>query len=346
MGLKRAELELGVANKETWTFLQDIFDYLQARYPIKVFSPRKWPFPFFHSKMDHYLLRQSLKKFMQEQEVILFEWASELVVEASDMWQPGYAALVVRLHRYEMYKWVDRIKWGNVAFVLLNTETMRQKLLERTGIPPERAVVVPPVGILKERICREPRKLQGTIGILCSLIPRKRVYELILAFAKLIQDRPGLELHIGGDRRGDYRSYYEALQALVEKLNISESVNFNGRVEDKWSWYSGIDIFVSYSYSEGMQVAPLEAAASGCYCLSHWWEGAEEIFPWEQLFLTDAEFIGKALDFLQAPDEQRYQMRLPFLQFADEVCDPEKINRKVEEVLLASVGSSTSPIRE
>jgi hypothetical protein len=33
----------------------------------------------------------------------------------------------------------------------------------------------------------------------------------------------------------------------------------------------------------------MEAVASGCYCLSHDWDGADELLPAENLYLTDSQ---------------------------------------------------------
>jgi hypothetical protein len=127
-------MKLGVANKETWIFLEDIFAYLSSRYPTEVLS-RPLALPLWQAKLSHYLLRRSLKQFIHRHDVILFEWASELLVEASDVYTPQAGALVVRLHRYEMFQWVQRINWDAVSYVILDTEAMRQKLLERTSVP-------------------------------------------------------------------------------------------------------------------------------------------------------------------------------------------------------------------
>lgn len=325
-------MKLGVANKETWIFLEEIYKYLRQQYPTEVFKPAAWPFPFMQQKMSHYMLRRSLKQFIHRNDVVFFEWASELLVEASDVHTPPAAALVVRLHRYEMFQWVERIKWENVSYVILDTEAMRQKLLQRTNVDPQRALVLPNAVPL-EKTTSAPRPFQGNIGILANLIPRKRIYELILAYYQVQQEMPELTLHIGGGERPMYRAYYEALHDLCRRLGISDKVTFYGRVNERWAWYQKMDFFISFSYSEGMQVAPIEAAASGCYCLSHWWEGADEIFPRAQIFVTEAEFVDQVLAYSRATDAQRQQMRQPFTQYVEKFCDLDRINREIQSVL-------------
>jgi glycosyltransferase involved in cell wall biosynthesis len=40
----------------------------------------------------------------------------------------------------------------------------------------------------------------------------------------------------------------------------------------------------------------MEAIASGCYCVSHWWDGANELLPDGDLYYTDRQLI----DLLEA----------------------------------------------
>lgn len=325
-------MKLGIANKETWIFLQDIYQYLSSQYPTQVFKPATWPFRFLEPKMSHYMLRRSLNQFIHNCDVVLFEWASELLVEASSMKTPSAAALVVRLHRYEMFKWVHRINWDAVSYAILDTQAMRKKLLERTSLPPERALVLPNAVPL-EKTCAEPRPFKGNVAVLCSLIPRKRVYELILGFYAVLKQVPDLHLHIGGDDRPNYQAYYESLHDLVRRLKIEDKVTFYGRVNERWDWYQKMDIFVSYSYSEGMPVAPIEAIASGCYCLSHWWEGADEIFSQEQIFVTEDEFVEKVVAYCCATEEERRKMSESQRRFVRDNCDLHKVSLRIQEVL-------------
>ncbi len=337
-------MRVGIANKETWMFLQDIYEYLAHRYPIQLYKPTTWNFPIMQQKMSQFFLRESLKKFLKKCDVVLFEWASEYLVEASQFDSPS--ALVTRLHRYEMFLWTEYIQWEAVNYAILNTQAMRQKLLSRTNLPPERAVVIPPTSISPDNYCYEPRPFQGNIGILCNLTPRKRVYELILAFQVLLKEMPGLHLSIGGGEYPRERDYYEALLSLVSKLNLEDRITFHGRVNERWNWYRDIDIFVSFSYSEGMQVAPLEAAASGCYCLSHWWDGAEEIFPIDQLFLSETDFVKEALRYCSATEEERRVMRDPVREFVIRECNFNRVTANVEALMIKAANEGNLKTQE
>jgi glycosyltransferase involved in cell wall biosynthesis len=145
------------------------------------------------------------------------------------------------------------------------------------------------------------KEYKRDIGILCHLTPRKRVYELILAFYELCHLKQGFHLHIGGGRHDRFGDYYTALYALVTKLNLIDQVTFYGHVTDPQVWYQKIDIFISNSYSEGLQVSPMEAIASGCYSLSHHWDGADELIPSDALFFSERELVEKICLYDEMP---------------------------------------------
>jgi glycosyltransferase involved in cell wall biosynthesis len=84
---------------------------------------------------------------------------------------------------------------------------------------------------------------------------------------------------------------------MVERLDLQEKVTFYGNVTDTWNWYQNIDIYVSNSYSEGLQVSPMEAMASGCYTLAHHWSGADELLPEENLYISGQELNHKILTY-------------------------------------------------
>jgi glycosyltransferase involved in cell wall biosynthesis len=56
----------------------------------------------------------------------------------------------------------------------------------------------------------------------------------------------------------------------------------------------------------------MEAMATGRYCLSHHWDGAEELLPEENLFYTDGALKALVLTFdaMSAADKDRESARL------------------------------------
>jgi glycosyltransferase involved in cell wall biosynthesis len=66
-----------------------------------------------------------------------------------------------------------------------------------------------------------------------------------------------------------------------------------------------IDIFISNSFWEGLQTALIEAMASGCYCLSHFWDGADEVLPHENIYDTDSQLMLKLISYAELSENER-----------------------------------------
>jgi len=136
----------------------------------------------------------------------------------------------------------------------------------------------------------------GSIGL---ITPKKRFYELIIAFEQLTRYIPQLKLKIGGPFLEDHYYYNTVLQELPFRLNINDKVSFDGdipcRSTSLISWYRALDIYITNSYFESFSVAMHEAMACGCLALSHSWDGAEEFIPEDRIYTDDRDLILKIL---------------------------------------------------
>lgn len=317
---------------DPWRFFLDIFQDWKERYQVNVFERREINSPFFHTRINRYVFQRDLETFLAAQDVVFFEWASELLVEASKL--PKKVPIVTRLHRYELFQWANQVNWDHVDQIILVSQAMQRKFAERF---PEHAhkTVVTPVSVDLDTFQPVKKPFNGDIGTLCFLNPRKRVYELVLAFAALDRQRPDFRLHIGGGSH-KYGDYGEALHYLVENLGLQDKVIFYGEVKKPAKWYQNIDIFVSNSYSEGLQVAPMEAMASGRYTLSHHWDGAEELVPEENLYWSDEELIEKILSFADCPENEKQRQQAHMRQLAEERFNLEQVKHLMRQVVEAA----------
>jgi glycosyltransferase involved in cell wall biosynthesis len=304
-------MRLGVVIEETWDFFQEIYQDFSNKYQTSLFKRREVRSPFFYERLNRYLLHHDLKEFMRSNNVVFFEWASELLMVASNL--PKTSAIVTRLHRYEMYKWVNLINWGAVDKIILVSQAKQQEFINRFPHLSLKTVVIP-VSVSLERFTLTNKVYRGDIGILCHLTPRKRVYDLILTFVDLLRNSNNFHLHIGGDDHPTFEDYSLAIKHLVNDLGIEEKVTFYGHITEPWNWYPKIDIFISNSYSEGLQVAPMEAMACGCYPLVHRWRGSDELVPEDNLYFTGQDLIKKIVQYNALTDHDkkkvRQQMRL------------------------------------
>lgn len=323
-------MKLGIANQETWGFFNEIYADLSNRYQTSIFERRNFSLPIFNARINRYLFHKDMQNFMKQNDVAFFEWASELLMTATHL--PKTCGIVTRLHRQEMYRWADKINWDPVDKVILVSKAKQREFISMFPQQASKTMVASPSTPL-DKFKPKAKTFSGDIGILCHLTPRKRVYDLILDFYELDQRQEGFHLHIGGDRHDWYRDYYRALHFIVEDLKLQEKVTFYDHVSEPWTWYHKIDIFISNSFSEGLQVSPMEAMASGCYCLTHRWEGADELLPKAYQFITSSELQDKILQYSQLPEAEKQEQRERMHQIARERFDIKKTIIQVRDAI-------------
>ena len=329
-------MKFGVVNEETWAFFKEVFQEFSDHHQVQTFTRRRSRARYFRDRIDRRLLINDLQAFLRNNQVVFFEWASELLAVATHL--PKTSGIVTRLHRYELYQWADKVNWDAVDKIILVSNAKKGEFSIRFPAQAQKIVVIPEA-ISFEKYPPVARKFGGNIGILCHLSPRKRVYELILAFHEMTKVRNDIRLHVGGAAHSRFPDYAPTLYKLVDRLGISDKVIFSGKVTDPLSWYANVDIFVSNSYSEGLQVSPMEAVATGCYCLSHRWDGADELLPEHNLFYSDQEMAQKIFEYCDAPDAKRREMVLDLLHDVHSRFDINRTKTQIRK-LIEEVGAS------
>ena len=330
MDIRSSLVKIGIAIEETWDFLHDVYADLRHYHQVNIFVRRTTNWPIFRERRNRALFQNDLSRFMRQNEVVFFEWASELLIAATQL--PKTCGIVTRIHRYEMYKWMNQINWDKVDKIILVTNAKQKEFINRFPKQKNKTVVINE-SVSLEKFSFQPKPFGGDIGILCHLTPRKRVYELILDFYELIKKNKKFHLHIGGNPHSIYGDYMEAMRWVVKDLALESYVTFYGPVTDTRDWYHNIDIFISNSYSEGLQVALLEAMASGCFCLSHRWAGVDELLPQENLYYTGNELQKLILNFSEKSEGEKLALKKYMNQLVSTNCDAENISEQIRHVI-------------
>jgi len=329
-------MRLGVAIEETWDFFHEVYADLSEHHQTSLYKPPAVRHSALNGRFKGYWAQRDLRNFLRRNDVVFFEWASGLLAMASHI--PKACGIVARLHRYEMYTWANQVNWDAVDRLIL---VSRAKLREFSAAFPTYAhkAVVIPEAVSVNRFRPHAKPFSGDIGILCHLKPRKRVYELVLAFYELIQQRPDFHLHIGGGRAPGFGEYHEAVVQLVERLGLRDKVTFYGHVSRPEEWYPRIDILISNGYSEGLQVSPMEAMASGCYCLSHCWDGAEELLPASQLYYTNTQLNELILRYADAPEAEHEAAKVRLRAMVCERFNVDRTKLQIRQVVEAAASA-------
>ncbi len=323
-------MRIGIAIEETWSFLHEINAELEAHHSVSLFKRRNFSLPIFNQRVNDSLFSRDLRAFMQQNDVVFFEWASGLLAAATQF--PKTCGIVTRLHRYELYQWADKINWEKVDKIILVSEAKRAEFTARFPQDASKIVVLPEAVSL-EKFVFQPKPWSGDLGMMCHLRPRKRVYEVVLGFYELCQERNDLHLHIGGGGAEGFHEYPIALHRLVEKLNLQDKVTFYDNVSDPENWYRIIDLFIANGYSEGLQVSPIEAMAAGTYCISHWWDGADELLPESHLYYTDRQMRELITTYANLPEAEKQAKMAQLRQHVETRLNMAEISKEIRQVV-------------
>jgi glycosyltransferase involved in cell wall biosynthesis len=223
-----------------------------------------------------------------------------LSLRGSDV--PGYN---VRLGLdYKILSPLFRKIWSSATLIVANSKGLKELA---NKFMPDVNVSVIPNGVDTERFYpRENRAIGKRLKLLTvsRLIKRKRIHLLIEALKKLRQLEVNAELNIAGQG-----NLVEHLKGVARGLNLSEHINFMGRVESENmpQVYRDNDVFVMSSEHEGMCNAMLEAMASGLPMITTPCEGVEELITDNGIVVgqSTAENLAAAIKKL-ASDPQRH----------------------------------------
>jgi len=173
-----------------------------------------------------------------------------------DIWEEAYKRVIGRF----LARSTDRI--------IANSEAVRQYLLQRGGLAPDKVVTIyNGVDFGRFRAPCDPAIRRSELGIaddvvlagcLARIEPAKDHGTLLQALALISNRLPKLHLVlIGGG------SEEERLQRMARELGIGERVHFVGFRTDAAEWLQSVDISVLSSVKEGLSNTVLESMAAG-----------------------------------------------------------------------------------
>jgi len=311
-----------VVAQNYWIHLNEIYKEIKNHHTTEIYQDRQVKFSFMSERINRYLSRHGLIRFLQTNDLVFFEWGENLFVAASHL--PKSSPIVARLHLHELWDFAPRANLHNIDWIIFISHAMERKFLSRFPEMVGRTSVIHN-GVSLDKFQYKPQPFRGVIGTLSRIEPHKGIWGLIISLYQLRQQGYDLVLHIGGTcNEPRYQRYDFEVRQLVKRLNLQSYVIFQGYVNDTPTWFQNIDIFVSNSCSEGLQVALLEAMASGCYCLSHFWDGAEEALPDDHIYITEAELLEKIKSYNDSPDSVKQQEQKKMRAIAVENFDIDK----------------------
>lgn len=145
--------------------------------------------------------------------------------------------------------------------VFTDSEFSRREIETHLQVPASRIRVIPP-GLTPRLVAAGDRSRQPLVLFVGSLFNRRRLPDLIAAFARVVRDMPNARLAIVGDDR----SYPpQNLPATAQAHGVEHAVTFRSYVSDEElaALYRDASVFAFLSEYEGFGFTPLEALAAG-----------------------------------------------------------------------------------
>jgi len=152
--------------------------------------------------------------------------------------------------------------WKTAANVIVISESIEDWLKQ---LNPSINPIVIPYGIEVQPITKGNKSETPTLGYLGKLNKNKGIEDLIDVYAKLLKKENFNKLEpnllIGGVGSKNYKN------SLNKKIS-NKNIKFLGYVEDRYSFFNSIEIFIFPSYSEGLGLVLLEAMSHEVLCIT------------------------------------------------------------------------------
>jgi glycosyltransferase involved in cell wall biosynthesis len=199
-------------------------------------------------------------------------------------------------------RWLTARTAEAASVVFTDSEFSRREIEARLGVEPSRIRVVPPGVSVKAAPAAAARR-EPLVLYVGSLFNRRRLPDLIAAFALVSERLPAARLVIVGDDRTWPR---QDLGATARAYGVSDKVTLLSYVpeEELAGLYARASVFAFLSGYEGFGLTPLEALAAGVPVVALDSEIAHEIYGDAAVFVPpdDIPATASALQgFLTSP---------------------------------------------
>ena len=152
--------------------------------------------------------------------------------------------------------------WKTAANVIVISESIKDWLKH---LNPSINPIVIPYGIKVPQMTHHVNSKTNTLGYLGKLNKNKGIEDLIDVYAELLKkdnfNKLEPNLLIGGVGSENY------IRSLNKRIS-NKNIQFLGYVEDRYSFFNSIKVFIFPSYSEGLGLVLLEAMSHGVLCIT------------------------------------------------------------------------------
>ena len=205
-------------------------------------------------------------------EIVHAHMGRDYFVAALACKQADDAKLILTRHHYlplkrgALYRWMLR----DVAAIIAVSDSVRESVIERLQLPPERVRILPNwinPNLFKPTdrdAARAMFRVRANIVVAClgQITPAKGQEEFVRCAASLARIRTDVEFLIAGEEQGDDKPFTQHLTTLARSLGLSEKLRFLGHVSHVPELLAAVDVVVVPSWDEGFSLVTIEAMAA------------------------------------------------------------------------------------
>jgi glycosyltransferase involved in cell wall biosynthesis len=244
---------------------------------------------------------------------VFIEWANDVAVFATQVYELKKKGVIIRLHSYESLTHMpQQIDWTMVDYLVFVAPHI-QKIVE-AKIPDLQDRVMPKViynGIDIDRIALNTDFNPHNIAYVCNINHKKEPALALQIMAELVKINPDYRLHVAGTFQDERYEIY--MKYIAKEMGIEDNIIYYGFVNDMDEFWNGKGILLSTSIYEGHPFNIMEGAAHGLKPVIHNFMGAREMYPKCWLFNTVNEAIERIQ--YQPSDPKPYQYSRGYRQY-------------------------------
>ena len=274
-------------------FIKQSLPEWKEKFELKIFNPPRSP-PKIRTPLDlirvlrnKIAIRTQLPKLADWADIVFCEWATHYLRWLAN--KNYNNILACRMHRFELDRHYNEIKWNNVDSVLFISEAMERKFHEKGDYHGKTYVTYDNLNFDNFPLIQKEKTMQ--IGMLGNIEPRKGVLDFIKHFGNM--NLSDIKLSIAGKAKDT--KYYGEIKEYISENNLENKIFIEGYVEDLNKWYNSNDCIISNSENEGTQTSIVEGVATGCWAISRNWDGSDEIVDSKGIF-SNFEELKKCLE--------------------------------------------------
>jgi glycosyltransferase involved in cell wall biosynthesis len=228
-------------------------------------------------------------------DVCWIEWANEIAIFATQIYDLRKKGVIVRLHSYEsLSPMPQQIDWSVVDYLVFVAPHIRE--IVKTKIPDlDKRVCtkIVPNGVDIDRIELNKELNPLNIAYVCNINHKKEPALALQIMAELVKQDKEYKLHVAGAWQDERYKIY--MKYMAKEMGIEDNIIYYGFVQDMDTFWQGKGIILSTSIHEGHPYNIMEGASRGLRPVVHNFMGSRELYPASWLFNTVNEAVNLVL---------------------------------------------------